>query len=74
MTTNPTTKKLARDLYRDDMSRADEVPLQQDGHRVYDGWLQASSDAGDRDTADALRAADRDEFASAWNELVEAKA
>jgi len=67
------TKKLARDLYRDDMSRADEVPVQQDGHRAYDGWLAASSDAGDRDTADALRATDREEFAAAWNELVEAE-
>jgi hypothetical protein len=63
--------KLARQLYTDDLSRADEVPVQRDGHRAYDGWLRAASEAGDRDTREALEAVDRDAFAAAWNALVE---
>jgi len=65
-------KKLARDLYNDDMSRADEVPVERDGHKAYDGWLRGSGEAGDRDTSEALAAVDRDEFAAAWEDLVDA--
>ena len=65
-------KKLARQLYRDDLSRANEVPVQPNGYRAYDGWLQASSDAGDTDTREALESVDRDEFAMAWEECIEA--
>ncbi len=46
--------KLARQLLQDDLSRADEVPVCTDGHRAYDGWLRASSDASDTDTREAL--------------------
>lgn len=66
-----TAKKLARELYRDDMSRANEVPVATDGYKAYDGWLQAASDAGDTDTREALLSVDRDDFAAAWNESVE---
>lgn len=66
-------KKLASQLYRDDLSRADEVPVQLDGYRAYDGWMQASSDAGDTDTRKELESVDRDEFAMAWNELAETR-
>lgn len=68
---NMNAKKLARQLYRDDLSRADEVPVQRDGYRAYDTWLQASSDAGDTYTREALESVDRDEFAAAWGECVE---
>lgn len=63
------SKKLARQLYRDDVSRADEVPVQRDGRKAYEGWVQASSDAGDRDTLEALEAADPDAFAAEWSQL-----
>ena len=53
------------------MSRADEVPVQRDGYRAYDGWRQASSDAGDADTREALEAVDRDDFAAEWTALAE---
>jgi hypothetical protein len=64
-------KKLARQLYRDDLSRADEVPVERDGAKAYDGWLQASSDAGDSDTIDALESVDRDDFAAEWDRLTD---
>jgi hypothetical protein len=67
------SKRLARQLYRDDMSRADEVSVQRDGHKAYEGWVRASSDAGDRDTRDALEAADQDAFAAEWDRLVAAE-
>lgn len=70
-TTTISARTLARQLLADDQERADEVPVQQDGHRAYDGWVKASSDAGDRDTADALAAVDRDEFAAAWEAALE---
>ena len=63
--------KLARDLYRDDMSRADEVPVQRDGRKAYNRWLEGSSDACDTDTKDALLSVDRNDFAVAWEECVE---
>lgn len=68
MSTNART--LAYKLFRDDQGRADEVPVATDGHRAYDGWLQASSDAGDTDTREALEAVDRDAFAAAWEDHV----
>lgn len=67
-----TAARLARQLYRDDKSRADEVPVATDGRKAYDGWLRASSDAGDTDTREALESVDRDAFAEAWAEAVEA--
>lgn len=67
--TTQTAKRLAETLYQDDMSRADEVPVERDGHRAYDGWVRASATAGDRDTAEALEHVDRDEFAAAWDAL-----
>lgn len=70
-TENSIVAKLARQLYRDDLSRADEAPIQRDGRKAYDGWLQASRDAGDTETRDALLAVDRDDFAAAWDALVE---
>ena len=57
---------LARRLFRDDFSRADEVPVETNGYRAYDGWLQASTDAGDSETREALESVDRDAFAAAW--------
>lgn len=69
-TIEATSKKLARQLYRDDMSRADEVPVARDGETAYDGWVRAASEAGDRDTAEALESADRDAFAAEWDRLV----
>lgn len=62
--------KLARALYRDDVSRADEVPVQRDGGRAYDGWVTAAADAGDTDTATDLAGVDRADFAAAWDALV----
>jgi hypothetical protein len=62
-------RKLARQLYRDDESRADEVPVERDGRIAYERWLQASRDAGDSDTREALEAADRAEFEAEWNIL-----
>lgn len=56
--------KLARQLFNDDLSRGEYVGP--NGQRAYDGWVQASSDAGDRDTFDALAAVDRDDFADEW--------
>lgn len=66
-----TAAKLATMLYRDDESRAEEVPVCTDGHRAYDGWLQASSDACDTDTREALESVDRDAFAEAWETCVQ---
>ena len=66
-------EKLAKILYTDDMGRADEVPVERDGLRAYDGWVRASGQAGDRQTADDLAAVDRAEFAAAWDALVEAQ-
>lgn len=67
-------KKLARQLYNDDLERTPEVPIQADGHRAYDTWLACASDSNDADTREALEAVDRDEFAAAWTALVEADA
>lgn len=64
------SKQLARQLFRDDMSRADEVPVQRDGAKAYAGWVRAASDAGDRDTLAALKECDADDFAEEWNRLV----
>lgn len=69
MTKSETAAKLASALYRDDMSRADEVPVETDGLRAYDGWLCAAGEAGDSDTSEALRAVDRYDFAAAWERL-----
>lgn len=66
-------RKLARQLFRDDMSRAPEVPVTRDGHAAYDGWRRAAGEAGDRETVDALRSVDRDEFAAAWEAALEAQ-
>lgn len=66
------SKKLARQLYRDDMSCADEVPVARDGEKAYDGWVRAAGEAGDRDTAEALESADRDVFAAEWDRLIAA--
>lgn len=66
-----TANKLARQLHNDDMLRADEVPVQRDGHKAYDGWFRAASDAGDRDTLETLESVDREEFAAVWNRLTE---
>lgn len=62
-------RRLARRLYRDDLSRADEVPVEPDGLRAYDGWLRAATDAGDWQNRNELRAADRHAFAREWNRL-----
>lgn len=59
-------RDLAVDLYRDDLRRANEVPVATDGHKAYDGWMRASSDAGDTETRAALESVDRDKFAAAW--------
>ena len=66
-------RALARALYRDDMSRADETPVERDGYKAYAGWLAASTAASDTDTQGDLLAVDRDDFAAAWNALVEAR-
>lgn len=62
---------LARALFRDDMDRADETPVERNGYKAFDGWLQAAKDAADTQTRDALLGVDRDAFARAWGELVE---
>jgi hypothetical protein len=64
--------KLALQLYRDDLGRAEDVPVTTDGYRAYDGWLRASSDAGDTETREALEGVDRDDFATAWEALTSA--
>ncbi len=61
-----TAPKLARVLRTDDESRADEVPVELDGEKAYDQWIQAASDAGDSDTLTDLMLVDRLEFAVAW--------
>lgn len=61
--------RLARRLYRDDLSRANEVPVERDGAKAYDTWVTGARAAGDQDTIDALAAVDRDEFAAAWEAL-----
>ena len=67
-------QKLARDLYDNDMERADEVPVERDGRKAYDGWSKGASDAGDHYTTAALAEVDRDEFAAAWEALIAADA
>lgn len=62
--------KLARELYSDDLSREPEQPIQRDGGKAYDAWLQSARDGGDTDTRDALLAVDRADFAAAWNAIV----
>ena len=64
------SRQLARQLFRDDMSRADEVPLVREGRKAYSTWLRAASDARDRDTLEALEAVDEDVFAAEWDRLV----
>jgi hypothetical protein len=62
--------RLARQLYRDDLSRVPQgVPLQRDGRKAYNAWERSSRDAGDRDTLDALYGVDAELFVAAWNEL-----
>lgn len=73
------SRKLARELFDDDMSRVENaddvrggsvtVTVERDGHKAFEGWLQASRDAGDHETRDALLAVDRDVFAGEWNAL-----
>jgi len=65
---------LAQQLLADDRSRADEVPVELDGRKAYDGWLQSSRDASDTDTRDALLAVDRDAFAEAWEHALSPEA
>lgn len=67
-------RTLAGRLYRDDTSRAPEVPVEQDGARAYDGWVRAAATAGDSDTSADLDAVDRAEFAAAWDDLIETDA
>jgi len=64
------SKKLAHQLFRDDLSRAEEVAVERNGRRAYEAWLAASSDAGDGETREALEAADEDEFAAEWERMV----
>ncbi len=64
-----TAKKLARQLFNDDLSRADETPVERDGHKAYAAWLGSASDAGDTETREALESVDVDEFAQAWHAL-----
>lgn len=66
-----TAKQIAEILFNDSMSRADEVPIEDDGHAAYDKWQRSAGEAGDEDTIRDLRAVDRDDFAAAWNELRE---
>jgi len=68
-----TAEKLAKSLFADDLGRADDVPVERDGERAYDGWVRAAGEAGDRETATALAGVDRSEFAAAWDALVEAQ-
>ena len=63
-------EKLAEHLYKDDQSRADEVPVCSDGGEAYDNWWNAASNAGDHETLEALEAVDRDDFAEAWDTCV----
>lgn len=65
-----TARKLARELYSDDLSREPEVPIQRDGGKAYDAWLGSASDGCDTDTRDALMAVDRADFAAAWETIV----
>ena len=63
------SRKLARQLFDDDMSRADEVPICTDGSRAFRKWADAASNAGDRETYAALKAVDSDIFAAEWDRL-----
>ena len=67
-----TAEKLAETLYRDDLGRASEVPVERDGHKAYAGWLKGAHAAGDSDTLAALQSVDEDDFARAWERLVQA--
>lgn len=64
-------QRLARELYLDDCSRADKVPVEHNGHRAYDGWVRAMDEARDNVTGTSLARVDRDEFADAWGMLID---
>jgi len=66
-------ERIAKILFSDDMSRADEVPVERDGGRAYDAWRRAAGQAGDQRTAADLAAVDRTAFAAAWEALVRAE-
>jgi len=70
MSTN-TAKSLARTLIADDMSRADETPVERDGAKAVAGWLQSAHDAGDSDTYEAIEACGADAVARAWDALID---
>ena len=71
--TTKTAEQLAKILFSDDLSRADEVPVERDGGHAYDAWERAAGQAGDEQTSTDLAAVDRAAFAAAWDALVEAR-
>lgn len=66
-----TVQELVQILFSQDKEIADEngCDVEKDGLKAYDGWLQASSSAGDSQTRKNLKSVDRIEFAQAWEDL-----
>ena len=65
-----TAAQVARVLYDDDMSRADEVPVERDGATAIAGWMRSAGEAGDTDTVDDIRAAGESAVAAAWDAII----
>lgn len=64
-----TTRELVEKLFEIDYANSDEIPVQSNGLKAYQGWVKSSGEAGDYEISSELAAIDESEFAAEWESL-----